>query len=509
VFDFLKRKPENVKTYSLIICLAILIAAGGCASSPAAVGPARTALTPRGPLYAGDGGRNTKIAVLQPQGENLARDEQWLSSYIQGTLNGYFSRYTAMTVIDRQNLDKIIDNQNFSASGYFSDNDFISIGNISNAEYILIGSLQKIPQDGSFMLDLSVSHAGTGQRMASFAPSLCTFGDIQRASIIQKAFEDISGQLGITLTEYGKQSLHGISNTEIAAETSLSKGITAQKNNRIGEALSYYYNAASFSPTMPEVKGRLSGLSSSVSSGDIVESINNDFKQREAWFNILKECEVFYTNHLPYEIIYNPNLRQRSADYGKRTVDLEFILATQPTTAFKVIQDILDGLKKSGKKEIWGFPCWPFSSPVFADYYKNSIGNDKIYLYEYNHEQYLRNPDGYMTVYFDFFKYITVEVELIDNNGNVLSTTAKRIGNSCNFVGERGWSYDLYQIETMPSVAMMTFKNVNIDDLKENIYVKITSVNGIEAETAAESGYVNISSTQNEITYPQKYYIYK
>jgi hypothetical protein len=26
-----------------------------------------------------------------------------------------------MTVIDRQNLDKLIDNQDFSASGYFSD----------------------------------------------------------------------------------------------------------------------------------------------------------------------------------------------------------------------------------------------------------------------------------------------------------------------------------------------------------------------------------------------------
>jgi hypothetical protein len=496
--------------------------AGGCVSpappsvsvvsadkAPISVVSADKAPISHEPLYTGDGGKNTRIAVLQPQGENLVQDEQWVSSYIQGMLTGYFSKFTAMTVIDRQNLDKIIDNQDFSASGYFSDDDYISIGNISNAEYILIGSLRKIPQDNSFMLDLSVSHAATGQRIASFTPSICTFGDIQRASIIQKAFEDIVGQLGITLTEYGKQSLYGITDTEIAAETSLSKGIVAQKNNRIGEALSYYYNAASFSPAMPEVNGRISNLSSSVSSGDIVESIHNDFQQREAWYKILKECEEFFDNHLPYEIIYNPNLKQKAANYENKTVDLEFTLASQPTAAFNVIQDILDGLKKSGKKEAWGFPCWPLSSPVFADHY---VTSSWIRPYTYSHDAFLKYPENYLFQYYLLAKFITVDVELTDHEGNVLSATSKEIANYIKFSGEKdshGYDYDLYKIETPPTVAIMTFENVNIDDLKENIYVKITSVNGIEAEKAMESGYINISSTQKEIKYSELYYISK
>jgi hypothetical protein len=506
VFDSFRKKA---KISNILILLSILIIAGGCISSPAG-GSAEKPAIPSGPLYAGDGGKNTRIAVLQPQGENLVQDEQWLSSYIQGMLTGYFGKFTAMTVIDRQNLDKIIDNQDFSASGYFSDDDYISIGNISNAEYILIGSLRKIPQDNSFMLDLSVSHAGTGQRIASFTPSICTFGDIQRASIIQKAFEDIAGQLGIILTEFGKQNLYGISNTEIAAETSLSKGIAAQKNNRIGEALSYYYNAASFSPAMPEINGRISNLSSSVSSGNFVESVHNDFQQREAWYNILKECEEFYSNHLPYEIIYNPNLDQKATNYEKRTVDLEFTLASQPTTAFNVIQDILDGLKKSGKKEAWGFPCWPLSSPVFADHYINSSRTTRPYTY--SHEDYLRFPEGYMIEYYSLLKLITIEAALIDHDNNILSTTSKIFANYGRFSGKKSFSsydYDLYKIETIPSVAIITFKDINVDDIKENIYVKITSVNGVESEKAMESGYVNISSTQKEITYSEDYYIYK
>jgi hypothetical protein len=497
VFDFLKRKPENIKTYSLIICLAILIAAGGCASSPAAGGPAETAPAPRGPLYAGDGGRNTKIAVLQPQGENLALDEQWLSSYIQGTLNGYFSRYTAVTVIDRQNLDKIIDNQNFSASGYFSDNDFISLGNISNAEYILIGSLRKIPQDGSFMLDLSVSHAGTGQRMASFAPSLCTFGDIQRASIIQKAFEDIAGQLGITLTEYGKQSLYGISNTEIAAETSLSKGITAQKNNRIGEALSYYYNAASFSPAMPEVKGRISGLSSSVSSGSLGENVRNLIAWRNAWGNVLKECDEFLENHIPFEIIYDTDLKQvGNINYKAGTIDLSFSLMTKPADGFKMIDDVLKGLKKTGRQEEWGFQSWPFEQrdPTHAarlidaggEYWRDSKTN----------RSYINLPGD---------REVILKIALVNDKQEIIATI--NIKSFCRYGiitwQHEYWSgnpqnqniYDLHYADVKPEerIYVPVFKGIDANKITDTLTIKILSIDDIDVETGISNGYIKIS----------------
>jgi hypothetical protein len=52
----------------------------------------------------------------------------------------------------------------------------------------------------------------------------------------------------------------------------------------------------------------------------------------------------------------------------------------------------------------------------------------------------------------------------------------------------------------------MTFKGVNIENMTDNVYVKITSINGIDTETAMESGYINIIPTQKEIL-PAKYYI--
>jgi hypothetical protein len=260
---------------------------------------------------------------------------------------------------------------------------------------------------------------------------------------------------------------------------------------------------------MPEIKGRISDLSSSVSSGSLGENIRNDFQQREAWSRFLKECEEFYNDHLPYEIIYNPNLSQKDPNYEKRTVDLQFTLASQPTNAFKFIQDILDGLKKTGKKEVWGFPCWPLSSPSFADKYIDSI--NRVWPYIYDHDQYLAFPEGYLYSYYELSKFITVESELANHSGKVISTAGKMFANQSRFSGEKsswGYDYDLYKVETLPTVVIMTFEDINVDDITDDIYVRITKINNIDTETAMKNGYVNIIQTQSEITY-QEYKIYR
>jgi hypothetical protein len=72
-------------------------------------------------------------------------------------------------VIDRQNQDKILANQNLSASGNYSDEDFISIGNLTNAQLILAGS-----SPNGYVLDLGIADASKGERTYSMAPRLFT-----------------------------------------------------------------------------------------------------------------------------------------------------------------------------------------------------------------------------------------------------------------------------------------------------------------------------------------------
>jgi hypothetical protein len=330
--------------------------------------------------------------------------------------------------------------------------------------------------------------------MASFTPAMCTFGDIQRASILQKAFEDIAGQLGILLTEYGKQSLYGVSNTEIAAETSLSKGIVAQKNNHIVEALSYYYNAASFSPAMPEVKGRISNLSSSVSSGSLGENVRNLIAWRNAWNDVLKECDSFLENHIPFEIVYDTELKQvGNINYDAGTIDLSFSLMTKPSDGFKMIDDVLKGLKKTGRQEEWGFQFWPFGI--------HELHGRKYYYGEYDKSiesglwgVVYNNPKGISAD-----KILKANAALVNDRGKIISTI--EINLICRMgaiIFEKIFSepYDQKKILVRPKTMKQDFlfKGVDADDITDVLTIKLTKIDGIDIETAISNGYIKIST---------------
>ena len=174
-----------------------------------------------------------------------------------------------------------------------------------------------------------------------FPPTTCSFLDVQNTTIIQTAFEDLVSQLDITLTESGRRAIHYINQPSITAESSLSKGIIAQENGKLGEALSFYYNAATFMPNTKEINSRISVLSSNVSGGDIGQNARKLIALRNSWLEILSECDDFLNEHIPFEIIYDPTLIQEGKiNYSSGTVDLGFTIMTKPTEGFNIINDV-------------------------------------------------------------------------------------------------------------------------------------------------------------------------
>ena len=192
----------------------------------------------KNPYYEGSGGDGIRIAVLRPSGVNISAQEQWLLALVQSTLAGDFNKYTAMTVIDRQNLDKILGEQSQSLSGNYSDNDVIRVGKLVNASYILAGTLTKTGV--SFILELSVSDAQTGVRKASFSPKNCTLDELQTTAIIKQAEEDLLGQMGITLSAAGKLALQeSISSVPQVVSGSGSADTSAYFTTERGERLTF------------------------------------------------------------------------------------------------------------------------------------------------------------------------------------------------------------------------------------------------------------------------------
>ena len=187
-----------------------------------------------GGYFQGDGGRGIRVAVLLPGGQGLEPDEEWLLTLIQGSMTADFNKFSSMTVVDRQNLETILAEQNRSLSGSYSDDEYVRIGNLTNAQYVLAGSLKKTAGgQGAFLLELSITDAETGVRRASYAPKSCSLRDLQSLSVLKEAFEDLLSQMGVRLTEAGKQALRSGVNTAVAVEFVDSVRDGLQERNRL------------------------------------------------------------------------------------------------------------------------------------------------------------------------------------------------------------------------------------------------------------------------------------
>jgi hypothetical protein len=448
------------KTMTAWLLVAGLIFLAGCGSSPPASEQEKAA-----PLFEGGGGKGMHLAVLEPAGKGLAKDEQYLTSFVQGILTSDLNRVTAMTIIDRQNLDTIISEQ-VTLSGVTED-DAIKIGKITNVQLVLTGELLKTRS--GFSLQLAVSEVNTAERRASFTANT-TAAELENAAPIKDGAVELLSKLDIRLTEEGRKLLYGAERKTVEAETALSKGITAQKSGTVVEALSYYYNAASFDPALAEAAGRLSVLSGTVSGGNFGQNARNAIQQRAEWLKVLKEAAAFFKEHPPYEIVYDPALSEGEVNFNDNTLALSFDLALYPTASFEILNNIREGLDRTGRKKDWGFERWPFGGEGAV-----SWGWSESRLGRYN-----RTTEIYAQT-------LRVEAELLDDKGKVIDTKRG------SFEGEMEMRFGGSRIWGNSQRVTMTF-TPKADDISDTLTVKITEINGIDAQAAGREGYMQISA---------------
>jgi len=417
--------------------------------------------------FTGDGAKGKCVAVLQPTGKSLTNNEMWLLTLIQGVLTSDFGKFSLMTIIDRQNLDKILAEQKLSLSGNYSDDEYIRIGHLTNTQYIVIGSLEKI-SNNNYILELAITHLESGIRKASFSPTNCTIDDIKNQSIIKKASEELLQQMGVSLTNTGKKLLYDIRTTTTNADISLSKGIISQRGGATIEPLSYYYEAISYDSSLQEATRRLSSLSSPIINGTLGESIRNDIERRKQWLALLTECENYFRNRFIFDIYYAPKLRHLSTNYERETCALFFFIQFQQN---RIISEIELGLYKTGKKSEWGFDNWPNTAISIGG--KPSMFGNHISNLNY-----------------------TVTASIKNNQGNIFFSTTEQ------YVATRGWHSSTngkpnLDIDKRPHIDMydnaaFVFRNVPVKYVSDDISFEITKINGIDITSSGRSDYVKI-----------------
>jgi hypothetical protein len=258
----------------------------------------------------------------------------------------------------------------------------------------------------------------------------------------------------------------------VQAEAALKRGVAAQEKGNIVEALAYYYSAAASDPSMNDASTRLTGLSGEIAGGGIGREASTDIDRLKEWLKALNECAAFFKEHLPYEIDYDQSLTEGKMDYQNETVDLRFYTALWPAASFQVLDTLLAGLEKTGKRTDWGLGSWPLEGEgkVFDNAVKDRGGNIQL---EY-----------------------PIEAALLNGKGKTIATAQASLTTA---VKREGLSISRYGY-----LQAVTFTAVKAQDITGSMTVKITKINGRDAADAVKSGYVKIALTG--YTPPEKDY---
>jgi len=412
----------------------------------------------------GDGGKGIKIAVLEPSSKGLSENERWMTSMVQSSITGDFQRFSAMTIIDRQNLEKILGEQKQSLSGNYSDAEYISIGKLTNARLILAGSITKTAS--SYILELAVTDVESGERKASYPPKAISTFALENLTAIKEATAELLRQLGVQLNREGLQALNSTANiTQVKAETALAKGIAAQKQGTVVEALSYYIQAANYDSGLVEAANRMNTLSANISSGNIGADTRNDIAWRREWVKRLQETETFFANTIkepqPYYIVYSTDIQKGKVDYKKETIELNVGLSFYPDFTWSdhingVLTAVSNGLKSTNRAQVWelDWPAKTISKP-------SPFGNQTKKLTS------------------------TVIVEIINDN-------RKSIGRQ---TVKTTYGFEIKDTVVTPLPQWeenVSFPAVNANLITDKLTIRIVSIDGIAAENAARQKKISI-----------------
>jgi len=425
-------------------------------------------------FWTGDGGKGKSIAILSPRASGLAESQSYLPDLVQGEFVSNFSSFSAISVLDRANLDE---QYSELLSGYYDDNSTagMDLGHLTPTDYIMGGTITKTST--GYALQMRVTKTADKMTAASFSGT-CTFDELDNLTGIRKVSLDLLQKLGVEPTAKAKTELAvAASSNHVEAQTALARGISAQRQGTEVEALSYYFQAAALDASLLEATSRSSVMFANIASGNIGENTRNDIEWRRQWVARLTETEQYFNdllnaNSMPYTLLYSTEIIPGTVNYQTETQTLSINTNLHATGGIwlssmeRALQAVYDGLDATNKKQVWGLQNWP----------SQSITNLKPFE--------TKN------------KNFSISAELVNSNGKVIGSTIFQA---------RGWWNFSTSHNRSPVINIsdddrkqVSFTNVKADDITDRLAIRIASVNGIDAQTAAQTGVLQIKAISKE-----------
>jgi TolB-like protein len=269
-------------------------------------------------FYTGDGGKGVVIAVPPPVMQNNSRTNNWIPQFFQDVITGDFARFSAMTVIDRKNESLVLAEQRLSAGGNYSEENYIEMGRLTNARYIVAGTIHTI--SGRYTVSFRINDTETNEIKTTFRNTY-TFQDMENALAAKETVYELLKGIGVELTPEGEKRLLEV-NSKTRSTAQLAKGMAAKNEGDIVNALAFLYQSAETDPTQKEAITQINSMPFSVSASSIRERANAGLALQEKWKKILDDLKKYMYNNYALCIVYDFSKVEDKIDYNRKKVDI-------------------------------------------------------------------------------------------------------------------------------------------------------------------------------------------
>jgi len=403
-------------------------------------------------------GKGMRLGILVPQSQGLNKDQEYLPTLIQGVLVSDISKYSAISVLDRVSLDRVI-TETLDLT-YEDDLDIVRLGYVAQVGHMMTGSI--IKTSSGFSLQINVTDTTTQANTIASYSGTCTAAELDDHTAIHRASLELLSQMNVQLNARARNELMRPSATEtINAQTALARGVTAQRQGTEAAAFSYYYQAVTSDPSLAEAETRLDTLTAAITSGSTSTDARGDIQLRNQWMARLKETEQFITQFLKenrsFYLVYSSTPTQGAIDYVKETITLgiELFSAPEPVsfeTINKLTRTVRKGLIATGRAEAWGLN-WPSQS--------------------------VSTPSPFFAASNNY----PVVVELINAAGKSVGRQSANLQIGGWFIPEGG-ALSGTIAPSLRSSAKLNFPGVDVKDI-DGLTIRVVSINSVPAERAA------------------------
>lgn len=355
--------------------------------------------------FTGSGGKEMRLGIILPQSQGLNENQDYLPLMIQGVLVSNISKYSAISVLDRVSLDRVIME---TLNPTYEDNlDIVRLGHVAQVGYIMTGNIIKTSTGFSLQINVTDTTANA-TTIASYAGNFSTL-QLDDHTAINRASLELLNQIGVKLTASAKNELVKASTHQnINAQTALAQGIAADRKGQKVEAVLHYFDASTLEVTATEALNRMSVATTSIATGSLGNQIRDDIQQRKDWIKLIDETNNYFINNPQYAIVelyYNSELNLSSINYTGEKASLKFPfkvhLNNEKANALtKIITNIKNGLNATGKKELWGIDVnidpfsylYTFHFELLNDKGKVISANNSFLMLTYNDNNFGMSP---------------------------------------------------------------------------------------------------------------------